>query len=130
MQDSPLASSNSKKLASIKSTQHPQVKGAVRSVKFSPSSSIDLLVFTEHCSYVNFVDARTFDPNFTQRQSLRLGSNSMNTLNSTSGSTDVHVSGLAFTPDSRSVFVGLEQCVLEFDVDTVARRSFAKGTLI
>lgn len=52
---------NQRKLAVIKSTQNPQVKGAVRAVKFSPSSSIDLLVFTEHVSYVNFVDARTFD---------------------------------------------------------------------
>ena len=110
--------SNSPKLASIQSTQHPQVKGAVRSVKFSPSPSIDLLAFTEHVSYVNLIDARTFDG--SSRQSIRLSS----------AQGDVHLSGVSFSPDSRAVFVGLESTVLEFDVDTVARRSFPCGVLI
>lgn len=80
------------KLACIPSSQNPQVKGACRSVKFSPSPSIDLLAFAEHVSYVNFVDARTFDG----KQSVRVSP----------PGTDMHISGLAWTPDSRSVFMG------------------------
>lgn len=53
----------------------------------------------------------------------------MGSLSAGVSTADVHLSGLAFAPDSRSVFVGLESSVLEFDVDTVARRTFAKGTL-
>lgn len=111
-------SGNTQKLAYITSTQHPQVKGAVRTVKFSPSSSVDLLIFSEHVSYLNFIDARTFD--MSQRQSIRVGS----------FQEDSHISGACFSPDSRSVFLGLETSVLEFDVDTVARRSFPSGVLI
>lgn len=80
------------KLACIPSTQNPQVKGACRTVKFSPSPSIDLLAFTEHVSYVNFVDARTFDG----KQSVRVSP----------PGTDLHVSGVCWSPDSRGVFLG------------------------
>ena len=38
---------STEKLAKIKSTQNPQVKGACRCVKFSPSGSMDLLMFSE-----------------------------------------------------------------------------------
>ncbi|KAI3636520.1 hypothetical protein MIR68_005465 [Amoeboaphelidium protococcarum] len=126
-----LGNPNYGKLAVIKSSQHPQVKGAVRAVKFSKCSSVDLLVFSEHVSYVNFIDARTFDTGTASRQSIRLGSGSLSAFNnSASSNIDVHLSGLSFAPDSRSIFVGLENAVLEFDVDTVSRRTFAKGALI
>ena len=80
------------KLACIPSAQHPQVKGACRSVKFSPSPSMDLLVFSEHVNYVNFVDARTFDG----KQSIRVSP----------AGVDMHLSGVSWTPDSRGVFLG------------------------
>jgi WD40 repeat protein len=89
------------KLACIPTTQHPQVKGACRSVKFSPSPSIDLLMFTEHVNYVNFVDSRTFD----SKQSIRVSP----------VGTDLHLSGAAWTPDSRGVFVGM--CYLRLNLD-------------
>ena len=38
---------SSKKLHSISSKQSPAVKGAVRCLKFSPSGSIDLMIFSE-----------------------------------------------------------------------------------
>lgn len=85
---------DSTKLSVIPSTQNPLVKGAIRSVKFCPSPSIDILAFSEHLSYVNFVDARTFDP--ASRQSVRVGS----------AGTDTNISGISFSPDSRSCFVG------------------------
>lgn len=81
------------KLAVLGSYQHPQVKGACRSVKFSPSASIDLMAFTEHVSYINLVDARTFE----SRQTLRVSPPGV----------DMHLSGLAWSPDCRGLFVGL-----------------------
>eukprot|EP00842_Homolaphlyctis_polyrhiza_P004338 jgi/Hompol1/4905/HPOL_004015-RA len=94
---------------------NPQVKGACRCVKFSPSGSIDLLLYSEHVSYFNVVDARTFDT----RQSICVAPLG----------TDQHISGLCFTPDSKSVFVGTESTVLEFDVDTTIRRCFPQGSI-
>ncbi len=94
------------KLAVIPSAQNPQVKGAVRSVKFSPSPSIDLLAFTEHVSYFNIIDARTFDLN--SKQSIRLGTIinfSFDYIIGNQGA-DSHISGSAFSPDSRSLFIG------------------------
>lgn len=107
---------SSEKLAKLNSKQSPQVKGAVRCLKFSPSGPIDLLMFSEHVTYFNVVDARTFN----QKQSIRV----------TPAGQDQHISGLAYSPDSRSVFVGTESHVLEYDVDTVARRSFPDARLI
>lgn len=104
-----------RKLAVIESTQRSQ-KGAVRCVKFSKSNSMDLLAFSEHVSVVNVVDARTF----SMRQAVRVAP----------VNTDLHISGLAFSPDSKNLAVGLEQHLLEFDVDTASRRSFAVGSVV
>lgn len=104
-----------KKLAVIESTQRSQ-KGAARCIKFSKSNSMDLLAFSEHVSVVNIVDARTF----SFRQTIRVAPSN----------TDLHISGLAFSPDSKSLTVGLEQHLLEFDVDTASRRSFAVGKVV
>nr|KAJ3422346.1 hypothetical protein HK105_000117 [Polyrhizophydium stewartii] len=108
------------KLAQLASKQvchdvNPQVKGACRCVKFSPSGSIDLLVFSEHVSYFNVVDARTFDG----RQSVSVSPAGL----------DQHISGIAFAPDSKSLFVGTESSILEYSVDALMRRSFPYGSL-
>ncbi|KAJ3119622.1 hypothetical protein HK100_000219 [Physocladia obscura] len=102
--------------------QNPQVKGAARCVKFSMSGSVDLMMFTEltihfqHVSYMNIVDARTFN----DTQSIRVAP----------ANSDQHISGIACSPDSRSIFVGLENVVLEYDIDVIARRSFGEGSLV
>lgn len=106
---------SSKRLAQLSSIQ-PNGRGAVRAVKFSQSGSVDLLAFTEHSSYLNVVDARTFDT----RDTIRIGT-SMAELNLT---------GLAFAPDSRSIFAGTEQVILEYDVNTRNRRIFPTGQII
>jgi WD40 repeat protein len=105
----------SHKLALIESTQRSQ-KGAARCIKFTRSNSMDLLAFSEHVSVVNVVDSRTF----SCRQAIRVAP----------ANTDLHISGLAFSPDSKSLLVGLELYLLEFDVDTASRRSFAIGNVI
>lgn len=77
---------------------------------------MDLLAFSEHVSYVNLVDARTFN----DRQSIRV---------SPLGS-DQHISGISFSPESQSLFVGLEHSMLRYEIDSVNRRSFPEGSLI
>ncbi|KAI8830741.1 WD40-repeat-containing domain protein [Chytriomyces cf. hyalinus JEL632] len=107
---------STEKVAKLPTKQNPQVKGAARSIKFSPSGSIDLLLFSEHVSYVNLVDARTFN----ECQSIRVAPPHC----------DQHISGVSYSPDSKSIFVGLETTVLEYDVDTMSRRSFPEGSII
>lgn len=104
-----------RKLAQLSSLQKNQ-KGACRAVKFSQTNSVDLLAFSEHTTYFNIVDARTFE----SQQSVRVAPPGM----------DLHLSGLAFAPDSDSVFVGVEQGILEYSLDMISRRSFPIGSLI
>lgn len=104
-----------RKLALIESTQRNQ-KGAARCIKFTRANSMDLLAFSEHVSMINVVDARTF----SSRQAIRVAPSN----------TDMHISGLAFSPDSKTLMVGMEQHLLEFDVDTASRRSFAVGNVV
>ena len=103
------------KLAVLNSVQRTQ-KGACRVVKFSQTNSVDLLAFSEHTSYFNIVDARTFD----SQQSIRVAQQGM----------DLHLTGLAFSPDSDSLFIGIEQGILEYQIDLISRRSFPTGSII
>eukprot|EP01134_Creolimax_fragrantissima_P003227 CFRG3227T1 len=82
----------SRPLLTIPSTQHPSTSGACRSVKFSPGSSMDLMVFTEHESLVHVVDTRTF----IEKQTLRPSPDF------TQG-----VAGVAFSSDSKKIYVGM-----------------------
>jgi WD40 repeat protein len=105
----------SKQLTQLTS-QQTNGRGAVRSVKFSQSSSLDLLAFTEHTSFVNVFDARTFET----RDILRIGT----------PTAELNLTGLTFSSDSRSIFVGTEQTILEYDVNTRNRRIFPTGQII
>ncbi|KAI9304674.1 WD40-repeat-containing domain protein [Cunninghamella echinulata] len=91
-------------------------KGAARCVKFTQTGAVDLLAYSEHVSHVNIIDARTFD----NQQTLRVGP----------AGHDTPITGLAFSPDSHSMFVGLENVVLEYMVDTGIRRRFPMGSLL
>ncbi|KAI9189646.1 hypothetical protein H9P43_001079 [Blastocladiella emersonii ATCC 22665] len=103
-------------MASFATRAHPTDKGAARCVKFSPGSSIDLLAFSEHVSNVHVVDARTFN----SRQIVRVAPPHV----------EQHISGLAFTPDARSLFVGMEANLVELEVNTKLRRSFPAGAIL
>lgn len=90
-------------------------KGAIRNVKFSQAGSIDLLGFTEHCSVVNLVDARTYE-----------GQDQVQVA----GQADVNLSGMAWTPDGRSLCVGMEAAVLEYKVEMKSRLTFPHGSIL
>ncbi|KAI7864820.1 WD40-repeat-containing domain protein [Spinellus fusiger] len=95
---------------------HSALRGAARCVKFTQSGAIDLLAFTEHVSHINVIDARTFDGT----QVIRVGNSGI----------DTPITGLGFSSGSHSMFVGLENVILEYPVDTSARRRFPKGVLL
>jgi WD40 repeat protein len=83
---------SSEKITKLRSTQNPQVKGACRCVKFSPSGCMDLLMYSEHISFINLVDARSFN----EKQTIRVAPEG----------SDQHISGIAFSPDSKKIFAG------------------------
>ncbi|KAI9321635.1 WD40-repeat-containing domain protein [Dichotomocladium elegans] len=91
-------------------------KGAIRCVKFTKSRAVDLLAYTEHVSHVHIVDARTFDA----QQTLRVGP----------AGQDTPITGLTFSQDSENMFVGLDNAILEYGVDTGSRRRFPQGALL
>ncbi|ORZ38126.1 WD40-repeat-containing domain protein [Catenaria anguillulae PL171] len=103
-------------MATFLTKAHTSDKGAARCIKFSPSASMDLLAFTEHTSHVHFVDSRTFN----ERQVVRVAPPHV----------EQHISGLCFSPDSRSVFVGMEAALIELEVNSKARRSFPAGGIL
>jgi hypothetical protein len=107
---------STKRLAHLRGQQAPP-KGAIRNVKFSQSGSVDLLAFSEHTSVVNLVDARTFEDCDTIRVSQ-------------TADIDVNISGMAFTPDSKSLMVGLENGALEYRIDLKSRHAFPQGQLL
>lgn len=107
---------SSKKLASLYTKQSSSSLGAARCVKFSPSGSLDLLIYSEHVSYFNIVDARTFN----QRQTIRAAPPHI----------DQNISGITFSPSSQKIYVGLENHIKEYTVDTTVRRCFGAGDII
>ncbi|KAJ2726453.1 hypothetical protein GGI07_000591 [Coemansia sp. Benny D115] len=116
------------KMVQLETFQHGRSRGACRNVKFSPSSSIDLLAFSEHTGYVNIVDTREF----AHRQVLCVTGEPQWESGFTDNAIvqDLQITGLRFSADSEALFVGLEQSILEYSVDRIARYSFASSAII
>ncbi|KAF7727500.1 hypothetical protein EC973_007478 [Apophysomyces ossiformis] len=105
---------HTQKLCQLGSAETRNTRKAARSIQFS-KGPLDLLAYTEHVSHVNIVDTRTFE----SRQVVRLSPAEM----------DYHIAGFSFSPDNRSLFVGLEHSMVELAVDVNSRRQFAGGRL-
>jgi hypothetical protein len=43
---------------------------------------------------------------------------------------DQHISGVCVSPDGGRLFVGLEECLAEYRVDTTTRRTFADSSVL
>lgn len=91
-------------------------KGSARCVKYAPLPSVDLLAFAEHENMVHMVDTRTFE----QAQVVKVSSTSA----------DKHISGLAFSSNCKSIFIGLEDALLQYHVNLLEQRMFAQATLM
>eukprot|EP00736_Rhodelphis_marinus_P000943 Rmarinus@m.18191 len=101
-------------LAKLEAKQTAPVKRACRSLRFSPSSAIDLLTFTEHVSYLHVVDARTYNDHQVIRTCPQ----------------ESDISGVCFSADSNRIFVGVcDLGVAEYPVDTWRRRQFTAGMI-
>lgn len=116
---------SSSPLALLRATQQGNRNAeACRAVKFSTGGpSIDLLAFAEHLNVVNLQDARTWAEG--DRQVLRMDTGAG------SAGAGVNVCGIDWSPESRSLYVGLEGAggVLEYEMDLGKRRSFPQGSL-
>ena len=89
---------------------------ACRSIKFS-KGPIDLMAFSEHESNVHLVDARSF--------------NSQQTITVAGIETDCcNISGLSFSPEGGMLYVGLDESIELFEVESTKRRSFPSGGLM
>ncbi|KAJ1842261.1 hypothetical protein LPJ57_010067, partial [Coemansia sp. RSA 486] len=119
-----------RQMIQLETFQHGRSRGACRNVKFSPSGSVDLLAFSEHTGYVNIVDTR----DYSHRQVLCVATDDDADAGVQSwaaspgaGSQDLQITGLRFSTDSSALFVGLEQSILEYEVDRVGRHSFSSS---
>ncbi|KAL0489510.1 hypothetical protein AKO1_010508 [Acrasis kona] len=116
-------------LAKFKSKQKSN-KGAVRCVKYSCTSSVDLLAFAEHETYVHVVDARTYQDEQIVSVTEENGVDRISVFADSSLSSARDISGLSFSSNSSSLFVGTEEHLKEFKVDLMSRRIFVQGDLI
>ncbi|KAG2190974.1 hypothetical protein INT46_006443 [Mucor plumbeus] len=103
------------RLCQLGSSEVRKTKKAPRSVQFS-TGPLDLLAYAEHVNNVYIVDTRTFET----RQIVRLSPENE----------DHSITGLTFSPNSRSLYVGLEDRLIELQIDVSARRQFGGGRLI
>ncbi|KAI7861183.1 WD40-repeat-containing domain protein [Circinella umbellata] len=106
---------NVEPICRIGSTETRKTRKAPRSIQFS-KGPLDLLAYSEHVSTINIIDTRTFET----RQVIRLAPNDM----------DYHITGLSFSPDNRSLFVGMEDSIIELSVDICSRRRFAAAGIV
>ncbi|KAF7683941.1 hypothetical protein TCON_0852 [Astathelohania contejeani] len=100
----------------VTSHQFGSAQGACRNVKFSKKMSIDLLMYTEHSSYVNFLDTRDFN----KQQSLCIDPKSEN----------VSISGAIFSETGDSVYVSTNSAIYNFSISVNSRYSFADYSTI
>ncbi|PVU91952.1 hypothetical protein BB559_003916 [Furculomyces boomerangus] len=104
-----------KKLASLQSYQQGRSRGACRNLKFTKSGCVDLLAFSEHASYINVIDSRSYN----EKQSIKV---------STDGN-DIQITGLEFSKNSGKLYVGLEGCIMDYKVNTLLRKTFPSTQL-
>ena len=88
---------------------------ACRNVRFSPGP-LDLLAFTEHRGRFHVADARVW----SRQQVLHVGA---------VPELEPDVSGLAWSPCGSALYVGLEDAIMSYNVDTMARTSFPMADL-
>lgn len=98
------------KIHAIPSKQRGSPKGAIRAVEFSRRNNLDLLLFTEHVKFINFIDTR----NYVKRQSIAICTSQY----------DESISGSFFSDDGNSVFVSVEDNVFEYKINKESRRYF------
>jgi len=103
-------------LAHFNSHQTNTSSKPIRSVQFSQSSSVDLLVFAEQVSFVSIVDTR----NYEDRQLLYVNTKRRRIGNA--GETDI--AGISFSPSCHTMFISTPESILKFNTDVTSRRSF------
>ena len=89
---------------------------ACRSVRFSPAP-LDLLAFSEHRERIHIADSRMWP----RQQIVNVGATAV---------IEPDIAGFCFSPCGRRLFVGTDETLLMYNVDTSSRRSFAKAEIL
>lgn len=98
----------------------PIPHGSVRSVTWSPSP-LDLLLFAESTNYATVLDCR----DFSRQQRLRIKPDYADAAQQSHSVTrNVEISGATWSRNGEHLYVGHEQFITEFRVNTKARRIF------
>lgn len=98
----------------VGSTESRKTRKAARTIQFT-HGPLDLLVYAEHVSNINIIDTRTWE----SRQVVRLAPHDV----------DYHIAGMSLSADNRTVFVGLEEGLVEISLDAGSRRRFATPSM-
>lgn len=106
-------SRNFKRIATLKSLQHPYIGGAVRTLQFTQHKLLDLLVFIEHFSNFSIVDAR----DFKKRQIVNINEDLP----------DASLTGLAINTENDSFYISTRENISKFKVNQTYRRTFCDG---
>lgn len=116
-----------------------QPKAACRSVKFAPTYHVDLMIFSEHDTYIHLVDMRTFERQiinvldyspFVSRPNVDTDVYySRPSLFGMARSTPKDICGIDFSCDSKSIFVALTDHIQEYSIDPLKCRMFACGSV-
>lgn len=100
----------------------PVPQGSIRSVSWSPTT-LDLLLFTESSCHATILDCR----DFTNQQRLRLPDSGH--AHNSGMNRDNEISGATWSKSGSKIYIGHEQYITEFEVDTHKRRTFPSITL-
>lgn len=96
---------------------NPCPRGSIRTVSWSPSP-LDMLVFTESTTFATVLDCR----DFSRLQRLRIPDG--NTAHGSGG--DREISGATWSSRGEKLYIGSEQGITEFFVQTNLRRQFPR----
>ncbi|PVU87771.1 hypothetical protein BB561_006185 [Smittium simulii] len=108
-----------KTLATFETTKVNGIPTACRNIKFTKNGCVDLLAIGEQESFVNLIDARTFDTN----QILPTNGNPMydvdDPINAHTTTRNYHpIAGMQFSPDCTSLFIATQAHICEFGINS------------
>ncbi|WIA15831.1 hypothetical protein OEZ85_012586 [Tetradesmus obliquus] len=98
---------------------------AARCVKWA-APPLDLLAVAEHEARISLLDARRWGSG----QALALGGAVRGAVRGGAGLRSLDVSGIAFSPSGRRLWVGLEPCCVGFSIDSLKRRTFGVADML
>jgi len=119
-----------KVLCKFKSVQKGQQRGAIRCVKFAQAPCMDLLCFAEHINVIHLVDCRTMEQQIINVNDTTIATGiSEQHLQQSLTTSITNIAGVAFSHNCKNLYVGLENELVSYEINTYARRTFPIGNM-